>query len=113
LGSTPKALENFYSVSIFAKHNYVGTCGEQCPVDLYVSITGEGELPVVGSYYVASGFDWRIEKWESLPKIPIVESRQPLVVSMSRITATGSNSNRERILLSIDKSGVRVLQNGT
>ena len=56
-----------YTVTIFGKIDFTNFDGEDPYRNLYISVIGEGHIPLVKTYHLGSSFDWVFGKWINLP----------------------------------------------
>ncbi len=110
LAETPSELRTFYRVQLFGRYNYVG-CHQNCPVvEAYITLIGEGDAPEMASFHIGNGFAWQLDQWERLPKAPLSESGQSLLVRLSRIAVDSPYAAREIIRIRVASDGVEILE---
>ena len=56
-----------YDATIFGKYDFTKFDGEDPYRDLYISIIGNGHIPVVKTYHLGNSLDWGFGKWINLP----------------------------------------------
>ena len=108
IAESPTEYLSYYRIQLFGKYNYK-SCRKQCPVtELYISLIGEGDAPEMAAYLIASGYGWKFESWEHLPKSPLTESNQFVKIRISRIPVEAPYGERESLDVSVNFSEARI-----
>lgn len=111
IAASPTEYLNYYRIQLFGKYNYK-SCGKQCPVtELYVSLIGEGDPPEMASFFIASGYGWKLESWEHLPESPLTESNQFVKIRLSRIAVEAPHGERQSLDVTVNFDEVRITAN--
>lgn len=111
VAESPARYPNYYRIQVFGKYNYQ-ECESSCPlVDLFVSVIGEGDAPEMASFFLAPGFAWKLERWESLPEVPLTDTDEPVRMLLSRIPVEKPNAERESLRVNVDLSDVQIVSN--